>query len=750
VTGWGSWIRSLFGVRGSQKPEAADEALVRASEDKASADSALSADQPIERPEQDSFGLDPFARSISASIARMGGSDGVVIGIHGPWGSGKSSAVNLIKYHLRHDVPEARDLVIMDFSPWWFNGADTLALAFFRELGSTIGKSLPDRAKDAFRSLGRRLSGAGSVVGAAVDVATGGIGGAAVGGATSYLGDLLGAERTVTEEHAVLAKALRDQSARFLVVVDDIDRLGPDDALLVFKLVKSVGRLPNVTYLLVFDRQLAERAVNDRFPSEGPHYIEKILQASFELPPPLHEDLLRAVLDGVLKLMGEPADEAAIAFMNVFHDVVARFIQTPRDLARLLNTLQVTWPAVATEVDRGDFLGIEALRLFRPAVHKALHGNRDLVSGNRDRRMNQQTAPADCDARLLREVPDEEREQIRSALMRLFPALEGPWRNRYYQGDHRWRRDRRICSPEHFDTYFRFSVGDNTVPREEIDALIAAASDPAVVIEKFRAALARKRRNGGTRAALLLEELTVHAADVPVTNIQPLVTAIFRIGEEFDIAEDRAGAFMTGDNPLRLHWLLNRLVLERLDEGERDALFLAASEQASLGWLVDFVARCVGQYQPRADGSERGGPFVVSRAMADRLCNLALVRLREAAESGVLLARKDLVNLMFRWRDFAEDIAPPRSWLAGQLDRDQAVLAIAGSAISEGWTHQGDDRVSRRHRRVNRQMLGELVDVEMFLTRVSELLDRPTLPVEWRECLVAFNQSLEAGSRDRM
>jgi predicted KAP-like P-loop ATPase len=96
---------------------------------------ALSADHPITEPHQDMFGFDPFARAIAASIAALRNPEGLVIGIHGPWGSGKSSAVNLIKYHLGSGVlAGTAGLTRIEFNPWWFNGADSLALGFFREL----------------------------------------------------------------------------------------------------------------------------------------------------------------------------------------------------------------------------------------------------------------------------------------------------------------------------------------------------------------------------------------------------------------------------------------------------------------------------------------------------------------------------------------------------------------------------------------------------------------------------------------
>lgn len=109
---------------------------------------------------------------------------------------------------------------------------------------------------------------------------------------------------SVEKLHAEPSKALREQKKRFLIVIDDIDRLSPDEALLIFRLVKSVGRLPNVMYLLVYDRPLAEKIVSERYPSEGPHYLEKIVQAAFELPDPSAFDDLPYLLHRWADLVG--------------------------------------------------------------------------------------------------------------------------------------------------------------------------------------------------------------------------------------------------------------------------------------------------------------------------------------------------------------------------------------------------------------------------------------------------------------
>ena len=61
-------------------------------------------DQPIENPNGDRFGVDPFACAIAASVRKMQSPHGTVIGLNGPRGSGKSSAVNLYKHHLTEAV----------------------------------------------------------------------------------------------------------------------------------------------------------------------------------------------------------------------------------------------------------------------------------------------------------------------------------------------------------------------------------------------------------------------------------------------------------------------------------------------------------------------------------------------------------------------------------------------------------------------------------------------------------------------
>ena len=698
-------------------------------------------DKPISEPAEDRFGINPFASALASSIRNLASPEGTVVALNGPWGSGKSSAVNLILYHLK-DAIDAEQIVAVNFACWWFRGEEKLALAFFRELYSGLGPTLGKRFKKALPKLGARLLRAGSVVGPGIDLAGGAGTGTVVSGAMNWVSGLVQQADSVEKLHAELAATLADQKRRFLIVIDDIDRLAPDEALLIFRLVKSVGRLPNVVYLLVFDRQLAEAIVTERYPAEGPHYLEKIIQAGFDIPEPRRDDLRQQLLEQVGTICGSPNPDDMVRFMNVFYDVVVPEIRTPRDLIRLANGLAVTWPAVGAEVDRADFIGLEVLRLLRPNIYRAVRANKDRLIGlsESSARRSQQEQRSEYDKILLDTTDPRDQERVRRGLMRLFPRLESIWSNMHYSDDSEWSRQRRVCAGDHFDSYFRFSIGDDILPRAEIDQLIVKAADQVFVTRSLREALTVKRSSGGTKAALILDELNLHADRVADENVGPLLAALFKLGDELDVPADAAKGFSIGDNHLRIHWLLRRLTLDRFDLAKRSAVFMAASETAALAWLVDFSDSAYRDYHPREGTTpEPESKCLTTVDDANILRVKATERIREASKSNELATNSRLPYLLYRWRDMADDEgAEVKGWCEAQLAKDAMIVAFAKAFTSYGWSQSVADTVARRTTMANVAGLESIMNKQLFRARVEELAACNTPPELGAQILSEF------------
>jgi predicted KAP-like P-loop ATPase len=706
-------------------------------------------DQPIETPEKDHYGINPFARALATSICKMRSPQGMVIAVNGEWGSGKSSAVNLCKHHLA-DAVNANELVIIDFACWWFRGEEALALAFFRELYIGLGPSLGAKVKKKLPKLGARLLRTGALVGKVAEAAGAVIAGGIAEKGMEWLAGLIEQDESVEALHAELSKALQKQKKRFLIVIDDIDRLSPDEALLIFRLVKSVGRLPNVMYLLVYDRLLAEKIVSERYPSEGPHYLEKIVQAAFELPDPSPLDVQQHLLSLIESICGAPAEADLVRFMNIFYQGISPAMRTPRDIVRFANSLSVSWPAVAGEVDRADFIALEMLRLLHPTIYRAIRQNKEqLCSGWSGNGRDREAAGKRFNDLFFGAEPRPDHDKMRRLLMRLFPSLESAWANTSYDVEfaQQWAMERRVCSPDHFDSYFRFAIGDEVLTSTELDAFLARADDTDYVKSTLRHAVTVIRRSGGTKAAVWLDELNTHAERVDHAKVQPLLTALFEIADELDVEADIAEAFSIGDNKLRLHWLLRALTKERMPLGERSAIFWQACDTASLGWLANFTHSAWTDYHPQ-EGKEREPPenCLTTEADAMQLRVLLRSRIEAAAANGTLLAHKDLHFLLLKWAGLTnDDGAAVRAWTSAALNTDDGVRRLAKAFTMFDWTHGLGDAVAKRVARVNPQDMAGLIDLDAFRPYVEALVSAGEYP-EVQEFVEAWRRADSSNS----
>lgn len=622
-------------------------------------------------------------------------------------------------------------------------------MAFLQELDSSLQKTLGEKAKNLIPKLGKKLLQAGQVIGPAINIKTGGVWGSLASGTMDFAKRFFSDSDPIEKVFKELSDTLENQAKRFLVIIDDIDRLTPHEALAIFRLVKTVGRLPRIMYLLVYDRELAERAVKETYPSEGPHFLEKIIQASFDLPLPARDDLNRAIFLRIETLCGEPkTPDKHLRFMNIFYDAISPYLNTPRDLTRLSNAITVTWPAVAEDVDIADYLAIETMRLFEPSLYGCVRKNKDRLCGTRSASKSQEDQQKEMSEYLV-DVPQSRREQAKLALIRLFPRLESVG---YSESSiQRWEADRLICTTPHFDTYFRMSLGDDTLSMKEINDIIGHAGDEEHVRRIFRTALGSVRKNGKSKVPMLLDELNVHAAGIEKGKFQPFITALFSIADEINRKEDcDGGGFRIGNNS-RIHWLCHKLTWERCSLDERDAIFMAACKTAQLGWLVNFTSSQKATYHPR--DSKEPTPLekcLVKKESLQELRLHTINRISAAAQSGELIFHTELLSILFRWGQLADDDnVQVKEWANSQLTNDESVSQLAEAFTGESWSHSMGmiglgDRVAMRNPRAQIDGLDRILDIRKFRLRLEEIEEGNTVQDNRKRCIQIFLEAWRA------
>ncbi|MFZ5316474.1 P-loop NTPase fold protein [Enterobacter asburiae] len=67
-------------------------------------------------------------------------------------------------------------------------------------------------------------------------------------------------QKTTTKLRAEIAKQLVCLDLKFVVVMDDLDRLEPSQIAEVFRLVQTIADLPRFTHILCYDRQIITHA----------------------------------------------------------------------------------------------------------------------------------------------------------------------------------------------------------------------------------------------------------------------------------------------------------------------------------------------------------------------------------------------------------------------------------------------------------------------------------------------------------
>lgn len=416
----------------------------------------VTGDNPIRRPEDDALGRAVIARSFAHHVLALDATEGVVVGVLGAWGSGKTSFINLARGEFeRACVP------IIDFNPWMFSGAEQLIKSFFVELAAEL-KIRPGLAEigEGLEDYGEAFSGMAwlPLVGPWIERGR---------GAAKILGKILKRRKEgVRKRRNQLGRALSKLSRPIVIVLDDIDRLSAPEIRDVFKLVRLTASFPNIIYLVAFDRVRVEKALAEQ-EIPGRDYLEKILQVAEDLPAVASHVLIRQIssaVDGVLADIEKrgPFDEQV--WPDVFMEIIRPLIRNMRDVRRYAAAIHMTVSALDGQIALADVLALEAVRLFIPDVFGRLQGalealttvSGDSFSGYSDApRLKAQVDSLIGAAGLHDNV-------IRAMIERLFPAgkrhiggshLGGEWKGR-------WFRERRVAHEEILKLYLERTVGE--------------------------------------------------------------------------------------------------------------------------------------------------------------------------------------------------------------------------------------------------------------------------------------------------
>lgn len=601
-------------------------------------------DQPIESKVADEFHRWPFAKRVADTLASREDPSSLVVGIYGPWGSGKTSTLYLMEEALR----EHTEIVQLRFNPWYFETVEQLLRGFFDTLADAVGKTArtgTERLGDLLRQYGSLLSVA------SVNIA--GIARLDAGAAAQGLGQAL-STATLGELKTRIESILAKSGKRIVIFIDDIDRLDRREIRALFKLAKLSAGFRYTSYVLAFDEELVAGALAEEYGGgdvdAGQRFIEKIVQVPLHLPPPDQLALRKFTLQGVdtaLCTSGiELSEEQVEVFVRRFVDGLEPALRTPRQARLYGNILLFALPILKGEVDTVDQMLVEGIRIFYPKLYFTIRDNPGYFLRGVDRNAGQADALRDRARRTIERGLAEsgvlDKDVVRRRLLEaLFPRLESVFGNTGYTSDwdDRWAKEQRVCSEHYFARYFSYSVPTGDVSDLEIERFLDVARTGAGDLQKALEPLA-----AGDSARQLIAKLRRREEQLRGESARTLAVAIARSGQLLP----REKAMLLSDwTFMQAAILVAHLTKQASSDSTKRAEI--AQEVIREGEPLPFAFEC---YRWLRRGEKEQDDPILEKAQEEELAGILAGRIHDAANARPPYAQypNDAPALLWLWQ----------------------------------------------------------------------------------------------------
>ncbi len=522
-------------------------------------------DAPITRESEDVLGRAPFVEDLYQQIVKYPFPESFVFGLHGRWGEGKTSVMNLLHNKL---IGDSR-LIVVAFNPWYFSSVDAFVRGFYDEIYSTLNRSffLPN-LKRLFAQYQRVLSaGLRKVSGVEITLDP--------------------PNEPVTELKGRIQDCITRTKKRLVILVDDIDRLRDRaEVLSIFKLVKLSGNFDHAIFVLSFDQAIISTLLADHNQPNtiDQEFLDKIVQSPVHLPAVHQTDIDAFFAAGKdrlferLQITSEQREAVNAGFELQYPLYINLLFDTLRTVKRFLNGLDTRLPAVKDEVHWGDFLVLECIRIFYPSVYHDIWRNRRIYlldSWNPSSYApDRQQTVKDIQEHIGRITKNVDHPDVLLGLLKLLfvkirDASE-PASRVYGASPDSYRQQQRITHPEVFPRYFTLLIPAVEVSDQAVRTMLAAWSSTSPSDREFRI---MQDLTGYEKELLpqLLDRLRLFADTIPADAQESLAQALYRNVNAFRAPGDK-------ESPLSPYFKVRALIFQIIDtsiDGDKIQAFLS-------------------------------------------------------------------------------------------------------------------------------------------------------------------------------
>lgn len=710
-------------------------------------------DRAVCHKDEDRYGFTHIATQLALAIQGIGREGSAVIGIEGAWGTGKTSLLNLLRIALEEQQEDRT--YVLNISPW-LDGSDTPLVASLllpvagliaaeeerrltdeelvelkqNEALTRTARTVMDYTRATARNL-LPLAQMASVIPGVPDTS----------GALKALSEsrwLKEKEKTAAEMRAEIAQKITELDLSFIVLLDDLDRLEPAQAVEVIRLVKSVADFPRFRYLLCYDKSVLSQAISQGLGvADGGLYLQKIVQISFGLPRPESFVLRREFRDAAAELYLTVNDQRpgtdVMDDLAKVADVYGAALKTPREVQLVLNALRFRYASMRDYVYFPDLCFLQLLRTTNSGlydwVEEYLSERAVVEAGDGHVSEDEQKVLADSLKANLKQYFPAEAHSV-YVLGRWVPGISGGLANLPFslfgvtgaQQSAMMTAGKRLGSQAYWRYYFAFSAPQNVLSPEVFGELFGSAAQPEKqqeLAERLLGYIQSKQLSSQTWFEHILAQLTSPLIDTRTpAECRGLLAFFFDYGDNM-LERYRADNEWFALHDLDTYSVADRLIQRMLQESPED-MMVFLTEKVNNGqawyWIAEYVRHLLWQhgivgnrtFNQQEAWMERDNVDAIRKALADRL---------NSPEVTDKLGGFALLNAyIWAWRDISGSEVLQK-WIKRQTLDDGAFLRLLLQL-----RYLGTSSVDGRYRALNLADLTEFLgDSDVITERITRI-----------------------------
>lgn len=521
-------------------------------------------DEPITEPEQDLLRREKLVNDLYNQIVNLptGHTGSFTFGLYGRWGEGKTSVINLLtdKFENRENRENNKGFLVIRFDPWYFQDEKAILTSFYGQIEEAISDRFvfPDFRKVLLKyqkviSTGISLSG--------------------------FSFDINVVEHSIEKIKQRIEKYIAQIDKRLLIIIDDIDRLQPDEITSVFKLIRKNANFRDTIFLLSFDPLIVKRCLKQTIAGES-EYLEKIVNQPIRLPAIEKESIEKFLFNQIEMLLKElniAPDEMqkfGKEFSILYNSDIAKLFITIRRAKRYVNALQSTLPSIKSEINLVDFFILEVIRVFNNGLYSNIWTNptiyiqpdlKMMLSSRFDFSITDDEKPKIIKNHIEKVLGDDYPSVFKKLLVELFPDLVGKafpdvliGQSHGHLDEEQRRVEKCISHAECFAKYFTFLVPSMEISDEYIEAILDQwnSQKPDEQKASIFAELFEEREN--KRISKLMQKFSQFKEKIEPPLAKSFVEVIYKNADKFskERMDPFQGSELMNANTLML-WLIN-------------------------------------------------------------------------------------------------------------------------------------------------------------------------------------------------